>query len=247
MRIAIFVAVALLAGCASGGPPGNTGDVDASVGGDGASTPDAQTCDGPMQLPCGAVYVAKSGNDSAAGTKAAPLKTIAVGIAKAGATGQKAVFVKYGIYAESITMSPGITVYGGFDDAWERNPAVDTEIVGTSPTVRFEAITVPTVLDGVTVKSADATGVGESSYAVLVTSSQMIELRDVTVVAGIGAAGQDGSNGSNGASGGAGIAGNPGVERSTATFCDFRALPAGGSAGTSACGRSGGAGGTPGT
>ncbi|MDQ3367789.1 MAG: DUF1565 domain-containing protein, partial [Myxococcota bacterium] len=238
MRLAIGFAVAL-AGCASSGQPGS--DVDAQPGGDGSTVrPDAGLCGGIDQVPCGGIYVAKSGNDTAPGTQLAPVKTIAAGIAKAGAAQLPSVFVKAGIYDEQITMSPGITVIGGFDDAWAQNPATDTEIHGASPVVKFENLPVATALEGVIVKSADAVNVGESSFAITVEGSPMIELRDVTIEAGIGAAGLDGGSGVGGANGGPGSIGKAGVERSSGTFCDSRPVPTGGAGGTSACGRSGG-------
>jgi len=245
MRIAMFVVVAL-AGCASGGKPDNNGDVDASTGTDGVTTNPDAGCGGTNQLPCEGVYVAKNGNDTASGTKGAPLRTIAMGIAKAGATSQKAVFVRAGSYNEQIVMSPGVTVYGGFDETWTRSPSVVTEIVGASPVVKFEAITVATAIDTFTIKADDATVLGDSSYAVLAVNSQLVELRDVTIDAGIGAAGTDGTNGVNGANGTAGLAGNPGVERSSGLLCDSNPVPLGGQPGTSACGRTGGVGGQPG-
>ena len=75
-------------------------------------------------------------------------------------------------------MSPGVWVYGGLDETWKRNAAVTTEIEGLSPAVTFDAITVATGLDHVTVKSLDAAAFGASSFAIAVTGSQMIELRD---------------------------------------------------------------------
>jgi hypothetical protein len=240
MRYAILAI--MLLGCASGRSSGDT--VDATDGSDTGPAPDS----GCGALPCDGIYVANNGNDSAAGTKQAPLKTITAGIAKAAATTPpQAVFVKAGTYTEVISMRPGVTLYGGFDDAWMRNASVTTEIDGPSPAVRFDAITVATALDTFTIKSADAVAPGDSSIAVLaIGGSKLIELRDVTVLPGIGAAGADGADGTIGASGGAGTAGGPGVEHSTAFLCDNHTLPVGGAGGTSVCGRTGGRGGAPG-
>ncbi|HEY5946824.1 MAG TPA: hypothetical protein VIV40_15080, partial [Kofleriaceae bacterium] len=76
MRVAWFCLAALTA-CAHG----NAGDVDAQSD-TTIVTIDAQFCN---NLPCDAIYVARSGNDAAAGTKTAPVKTINVGITKAAA------------------------------------------------------------------------------------------------------------------------------------------------------------------
>ena len=241
MRLGLLVALSVF-GCASGNsgsPDTGGGPIDAYV------MPDS----GCGALPCDAIYVARSGNDTAAGTKMAPMKSIAAAITRASASMPPlAVFVKSGVYPEPITMKVGVSVYGGFDDAWAQNPAVTTEIDSpTSPAVTFDAINAGTVLDKVTVKSPDATSPGQSSVAVVITGSKMIELRAVTVLPGIGAAGIDGSDGGNGTAGTNGASGNPGVERSGAFLCNNRAVPLGGGGGTSSCGRTGGTGGQPGT
>ncbi|HEY5927608.1 MAG TPA: hypothetical protein VIV11_38250 [Kofleriaceae bacterium] len=238
MRVAWFCVAALTAACAKGG---NAGDVD---GGNTADTTivtiDALFCN---NLPCDAIYVSRSGNDTAAGTKTAPLKTISVGIAKAAAnTPPFAVFVQAGLYPEPVVMRAAVTVYGGFDETWIRNPAVITEINAPSPAVIFDQIQTGTGLDGLTVRSGDATAPGTSSYAIVINNSQAITLTDVIVESGIGARGTDGNNGAAGANGGNAGNGQPGCEDSGG-FCSGCGQPQGGGAGASACGRSGGRGG----
>lgn len=238
MRLGVLVAV-LTSGCANGNSaPPDAVPVDAYVMPDSACG----------ALPCAAIHVSRAGNDTASGDKAAPLKTINAGIAKAAASNPPlAVFVKAGVYAEAVVMKPGVSVYGGFDDAWMQNPGVTTEIVGpASPAVTIDNVKIDTVLANVTIKSPDATAPGASSFAVVVTASGKVELRDVTVLPGIGANGTDGNDGSVGAPGGVGTAGGPGVEHSNELFCDEHTVPAGGGGGASSCGRNGGQGGSPG-
>jgi hypothetical protein len=237
-----LLAIAFL-GCAHGASSegADGGPVDSTAG-----MPDS-ACG---TLPCEAIYVNKSGgNDSAAGTQQAPMKTIGAAITKAAATTPKsAVFVHAGVYTEAIVMKPGVTIYGGFDDAWKRSDAATTEISGPSPAVTFDAIMIPTALDKLTVRSADATSPGESSTAIVVLGgSTQIELRDVDVLPGIGAAGADGGDGNIGSSGAAGASGLPGRENSGSIFCDSHGTPPGGGGGGSSCGRGGGTGGIPGT
>ncbi|HSD86430.1 MAG TPA: hypothetical protein VLB44_02910, partial [Kofleriaceae bacterium] len=131
------------AACASGG----TGTVDGNGGGaDTGATIDAQSCNG---LPCDAIYVSRTGNDAAAGTKTAPVKTIGVGITKAAnVVPPIAVFVQAGLYPEPVVMKAGVNVYGGFDETWARNPAVVTEINAPSPAVVIDQIQVATAMDG---------------------------------------------------------------------------------------------------
>lgn len=240
MRLGILVALSVSA-CASG----NTAAPDTGAPVDAYVMPDS-ACGA---LPCDAIYVARTGSDTAAGDKAAPLKTIAAAITKASAsTPAVAVFVKGGVYPEAIAMKAGVSVYGGFDDAWTQTAAMPTVIDGpSSPAVTFDGIMIDTVLSTVTVKSADATAPGSSSYAIVITGSKQIELRGVSVLPGAGANGTDGTDGGNGGNGSAGTIGNAGVERSSAFLCNNRGLPAGGGGGASSCGRTGGTGGQPGT
>ena len=184
MRVApIWVIV--LAACASGNSPA---EPDAAV----QITVDARACG---DLPCDAIYVAKSGSDNGAGTAEAPLRTISAAIVNALATNPpRAVFVQAGQYMELVTMRSGIALYGGFDATWTRDAAQITEIAAPSPAVVFESVT-GAALDRVTIKSADATMAGASSYAVVIKSSSQVELRDVVVTPGAGAPGTDGSDG----------------------------------------------------
>ncbi len=239
MRLAIFGAL-VLAACASGK---SGSDVDASSGSADAYVAPDSACGA---LPCDAVYVARSGADNAPGTEGSPMKTISAAVTKAATfTPPYAVFVKSGLYPEPVIMKAGVSVYGGFDDTWMRSDAVTTEITAPSPAVTFDAIQVSTILDGVTVKSDDATAPGTSSFAVLITGSTMIELRDVDVLPGIGATGLDGNDGGTGATAGGGGGGTPGCEDSGG-LCAGCSRPLGGGGGTSSCGRTGGAGGNAG-
>ena len=240
MRVACVCAALALAACAKGG---NGATVDATGGPLVDAGPDAPSCN---DLPCEAIYVARSGSDAAAGTKEAPLQTISGGIVKAaGSTPPLAVFVQSGMYTEQVIMKPGVTIYGGFDETWTQSPAVVTEIKGESPAVVFDQIATGTGLVNVTIKTVDATAPGASTYAVVITSSQMIELRDVVVEPGIAARGGDGGDGGAGANGGNGANGTPGCENSGG-FCSGCSHPRGAAGGTSSCGRTGGRGGDAG-
>lgn len=234
----VSLCFALLA-CAKGG-------TQATVDADTTTGPDAQTCGGEGQLPCAAIHVARSGNDSASGEKTAPLKTIAAAITKASAISPSpAVFIQAGSYDEAVVMAAGVSLFGGFDETWTRNPGVTTSIEAASPAVTFEAVTVATRLDGLTIKSGDAVAPGESSTAIIVIGSQPILLVDVEVQPGIGAAGSDGGTGQNGGVGVKGGDGIPGCEDSSG-FCSSCNRPLGGNGGGSACGRFGGGGGAAG-
>lgn len=241
MRIAPLW-LAVLAACAHGK---DAGAVDSGTDDDAPLAQDSDTtCGG---LPCDAIYVSKTGNDSATGTRADPLKTIGAGIAKAATrTPPVAVYVAAGEYDETVTMKPGVDVYGGYDASWAPS-TMATEIVGpSSGAVLIDQITVPTALHKVTVRSGDATAAGASSYAVIVTGSRMITLDAVIVQPGRGADGVAGIAGITGGSGGNGGAGGAGQEHSGGLFCDSHTVPSGGIGGGSPCGMNGGRGGDPG-
>src|SRR5262245_30832050 len=115
MRVAWMCLAA--AACAHG----NSGEPDAAIDAK-IVTIDAQSCN---NLPCEAFYVSPSGNDSAAGTKETPLKTINAAIVKAtGWSPPKAVFVQAGTYSDPVAMKAAVSVFGGFDETWTRNPGV---------------------------------------------------------------------------------------------------------------------------
>ncbi|MDB4955032.1 MAG: virulence associated protein [Myxococcales bacterium] len=236
----VGVAVALAA-CARGS---SGADIDATGGGGTDGAPVDSSCGA---LPCTGIYVAQTGNDQATGTQAMPLKTIHAAVVKAAlSTPPLAVFVQAGTYPEAVAMKAGVSVYGGFDTTWKRDATKVTVIDGPSPAVTFDTIHVATVLDTITVKSADVTTAGASSFAIIATDSTMIELRDVTVQPGAGADGVAGFDGNNGANGNGGAGGGSGQEHSGSFFCSSHTVPAGGAGGTSSCGRNGGAGGNPG-
>ncbi|HWO21548.1 MAG TPA: hypothetical protein VNO30_22420, partial [Kofleriaceae bacterium] len=209
-------------------------------------------CDGIDGDRSRAIFVAQGGvNSAACGMDYNdPCQTIAFAIQRAVAAGRPHVYVQNGMYSGGLTMVNGISVFGGYNFNWRRNAysmaGHTVTITGGIPTVRFDAITQPTWLDNVIVRSANAGTTGGSSIAVLVTGSQMVQLRGVLVEPGNGGPGMDGTDGAVGANGGSGGQGNPGCESSTNVGCSSCGRPPGGVGGASACGRSGGTGGAPG-
>ncbi|MBV8760880.1 MAG: hypothetical protein JO257_26535, partial [Deltaproteobacteria bacterium] len=242
MRLASLGLLALVA-CAHGNEGNGT---DAAPADAPAGQDSDNTCGG---LPCEAIYVAPNGKDTATGTRSDPLKTIGAGITKASmhvpAVG---VYVQVGDYSEQVAMKAGVDVFGGYDTSWMMAASGATTIVGPAGgAVTVDGITVATALHHVTIKSADATGAGASSIAVLVSGgSKMITLESCTVLAGAGAKGTDAGDGVGGAGGNDGGGGGQGRETSTALFCSGDTAPSGGGGGGSVCGHPGGRGGDPG-
>jgi hypothetical protein len=176
-----------------------------SGGGDGGPSGCDTTLD-PSATPClvdsqYGVFVSVSGSDSAAGTKADPLKTITSGIAKA-ALGARRVFVCAGTYDEHLVVSAsqgGIGVYGGFDcTSWgyaaTKAAKVQPSTVGYA--LEVDSLTVGATFEDLEFDAKDATAPGASSIAVFANQS-IVNFHRVTMSAGNGAAGAGGDAGSN--------------------------------------------------
>lgn len=250
MRIAVVTALVVV-GC---GDNGNRGYSDGGVVDSGmpqlpvdAPSPPIDTMIPGCDRLCTGIFVAPNGNDGAAGTKTAPLRTIGAGITKAASIApREPVYVQVGTYDEAIEMRAGVMVTGGFDASWRDTTTAVTEIVGLPPAVTFRALTAQTALARVTVRSADSVEIGGSSIAVLVMNSPSVELRDVTLLPGHGGQGFAGTNGEAGQPGADGLQGFRGVERHDRPLCRNRARPPGGAGGFSFCSNHGGSGGVPG-
>jgi K319-like protein len=153
-----------------------------------------------------ALWVAPSGNNANAGTRASPKGTIqgAIDASTAGAD----VYVAAGMYAGTLTLKNGVSVYGGYNaTTWMRDVATNTTTVaGGSTALQGGAVTGLT-LDGLRIQAANAVGGGASSIGVLLDGSSGIVISHNTIVAGNGANGADGVSA---VAGGAGAAGDSG-------------------------------------
>ncbi|MDX2008601.1 MAG: MopE-related protein [Myxococcaceae bacterium] len=200
-------------------------------------------CDGFDGESTAGIYVAKTGNDSNPGTRAAPRLTITGGINQARALGRTQVFISEGQYDETLTYSAlesGISLFGGYSVAnnWARSNAYVTVINSTNrEAVVVRGVTQPTQLQLLTIRSANAAGQepngdGRSSVAVLADgNSGLLFVNGCTLRPGTGSPGGPGAGGSTGAAGSTGGVGNATSQGSA------------GAAGPSACGAPGGQGG----
>ncbi|UCG87641.1 MAG: Ig-like domain-containing protein, partial [Gemmatimonadota bacterium] len=178
-----------------------------------------------------AVFVAPSGADANPGTIDQPKATLAAAIAAAVADAAKSeIYVGAGTYAETVQLADGISMYGGYDAAanWQRTASNVVLIDGDTAAVIAQSLGRRTVLDLVTIRSADNATAGGSSTGIYVADSDSLVLRNLSVTAGDGAPGAAGTAGTAGASGSAGAAG---------------LVPAGGIGGPSPVANDGGAGG----
>ncbi|MBI2892255.1 MAG: hypothetical protein HYY06_01795 [Deltaproteobacteria bacterium] len=193
-----------------------------------------------------------TGDDGNDGSIDFPMATISAGIDEADISG-KHVYISEGTYSESIALAPGVGLYGGYsaENGWSRSVGNVVEISGGATAVYGSGIDEDTELQLLTIRSADASIAGGSSYGVFLANSSGVLLTRVTVRAGNGRDGTNGADGDDGDDGDPGSDGNPGCENASfeALECwdpDSCDRPAGGAGGASTCGRTGGAGGWPG-
>jgi hypothetical protein len=217
-------------------------------------------CDGVIDDDRTYVHVSTGGNDNAAGSLRAPLRTIQAGIRRA-AMESKAVLVAQGNY-DAFELTAGVNVFGGYrSDFGTRDPALYAVVVehqeprDGAPVLTCRSIDRATVLDGLTLVGQDAASAGGGSTALLFDAcSAQVKLSHVIVLSGRGADGARGADASNRLPGGVGsLAELTGVDGrggspSQSTFCVGNAngtLP-GGALAPKSCGAndvSGGAGG----
>jgi len=156
---------------------------------------------------------------SGCGTITEPCATIGFGISQAVSNGHSYVFVSDGVYSETVTVSEGVTLWGGFDPVtWLRNdPEISHTIVmgGGSPhakTLIVDTVTLSTEVSGFVFKGGEATQAGGNSYAVWIKDcDSTFLLEDNQIFAGRGGDGINGSDGQDGPDGvnGTGSSGIP--------------------------------------
>ncbi|MFI5298457.1 MAG: hypothetical protein ACHREM_10185, partial [Polyangiales bacterium] len=208
--------------------------------------------DGDIAL---AIFVSPFGNDGAAGTMAAPVKTLAHALSLASsASPKKNVYADKGIYAESVTLTSGIGIYGGYDSSttwWGRAASNASTIQSPTTTGVFATgVNASTTVQLMTIVSASASAAASSSYAVQVISSPgPVVIDGCTLYAGSGGNGVDysgigaASSGANGSpSGYPGTTQTPGY-----TSCPQGAVNGGGGANSVSGQTSGNAGGLGGS
>jgi hypothetical protein len=236
-------------GGATGGTSGNGNGGDAGGGGDGGSCDASKS---PSEDACVideryGVFVSPSGDDATAdGTKDNPFGTLGKGLSAAKAAGKRVyACADGGSYAENIGATPdGLEVFGGFAcESWSDSSTAKARIQSPDP-VAWKATGLSTGLrvEDFEVVAANATRLGSSSFAMVVSDSQDVVLRRVKLVAGDGANGAPGENGAVGEDGQEAGEGQAGKDACTAAPTGSQL--GGGWPSASACGSEGGAGGT---
>ncbi len=189
------------------------------------------------------IFVSPLGNDANTGRYGSPVRTLTRGITRATAAGFRIVLVAEGIYTGGLTLSNGISMYGGYNPTnWSRSFANNTIIRGNASAgnnfgIQARNFTQATTFDGFIVEVANNTAASGSVYGMhLRSTGSHLTLSNLTINAG------NAGNGTNGAGGGSGSAG--GNARAGTTGCDgCSSGGVGGVGGTSSCGRAGRAGG----
>ena len=134
------------------------------------------------------VFVSPMGKASGAGTKSDPMLTISGALGQT-STAKNRVYICEGTYAEAVSVSTAVNLYGGFDcGTW----AYGMKPVKVAPSAAGIALTV--TASGVTVEdiefdAKDGVNPGDSSIAVFVSGAQNVLFRRVIA---IGGAGQEG-------------------------------------------------------
>jgi hypothetical protein len=167
-------------------------------------------CDGTTDDNCnglGTFVSTQTGDDANPGTKAAPVATIAAGMANAATIGgSQSVLVAEGTYTEKVALAEGVDLLGGFactptDCSWARDPLVhDTQIANTD----FEGVTAgagitqSTLVEGFRIVGLDGAPTGGGSCGVTIAGGEPT-LRGNRIIGGtvtaIGPSGMDRSIG----------------------------------------------------
>lgn len=204
-------------------------------------------CDGIDGDLDGAIFVSPLGSDAWTGAIDQPMATLSAAIAAAQSSG-KDVYVAAGTYAEANTLdiANGVSIFGGFDPInWTRGGAGTCQLlVSDSIAMEADGISTQTVVDSLTVVGSHAQSPGQSAYALLVSNSPSLMLRNCNLQAGNGTPGTNGSAiGGTAAPGGEGELGDPGCKDGNFGCASSCSQPQGGDGGTSAGGFPGGRGG----
>ncbi len=174
-----------------GGGDTGSGDVVAPPGCDLAKAPKDST---PCIDDSVAIFVSPSGDDGAAGTKSAPVKTIAKGVTLAATRGLPRVYVCEGSYDKSVEIKGPLSMFGGLTCAWSPSDSARPKLAPPKDV----ALRVTNATGAVLVQDLDVTGAadtntpGDSAIAAFASSSANVTLRNVALQAGSGTPGASG-------------------------------------------------------
>ena len=193
------------AGATSGG--GTSGDGGQDGAGAGGRGPEpCETTRSPSVEAClvdeeFAVFVTPQGDNTADGTRAEPVATIARAVELAQEQ-DKLVIACAGTFDERITLSDEVRIYGGFScpagsgtrEPWTYDGETKTTVAPSARGVAIEARNVANaiVIEDFEFTALDAVEPGESSVAAFMVRAADVTLRRVRILAGDGRRGGDG-------------------------------------------------------
>lgn len=151
----------------------------------------------PVEADCG-FFVRTSGNDMAAGTKQAPVATLARAIELAGAGTGKAVYACAETFPEAVAVPAGVTIFGGLDckvATWPYKSREGRTTIAPEPDkipLTFAKGAAATHIENIVAQAADASAPSGSSIAVLAEGAT-VNLVLCDLIAGAGATGAIGA------------------------------------------------------
>lgn len=179
-----------------GGPNSDSGDADSSVPIPEGCDADAEPKDAPKCVvnEFGVFVDGASGNDSGAGTKEAPFKTIGGALAKL--AGRQRIYVCEGTYAEKVKVTSAVSIYGGWGcGAWTYTGAkAKVAPADSGYALHVENVAAPVVFSDLELIAKDGVGAGASSIAVFLSKASKVGFKRDSVTAGNGQAGTDGAS-----------------------------------------------------
>jgi hypothetical protein len=188
-------------GDAGQGGAGNGGDGGGGQGGQGGGPPAGcipSEADGPVENSCGIFVSSSKGVAGAAGTKEAPVLTIAEALTLADGA---PIYLCAEAFDEAVVMEAGTDVFGALncDDDWGYTPATKSQVNGPADMIAWKISGAgTTIIADVAVTAATATDIEGaslgSSIAMLVDGST-VDLQRCDLTAGDGANGIDGEDG----------------------------------------------------
>ena len=163
--------------------PGCTPEAGPDVPDENFQDTDCDGIDGDAER---AIFVAPQGLDGSAGTRSAPVRTIAKGVELAASKGFD-VYVCNATYPENVELlADAVSVYGGYDCASEWRRVADRAIVepASGAPLTVQGVTSPIVIERLALRAATTSVPGTSSIAAVVLQAQSVRFSRVEFVAG---------------------------------------------------------------
>lgn len=139
------------------------------------------------------VFVAPEGDDDAAGTKAAPVRSIGKGVELAASRGLPRVYVCEGSYGGAVELKRPVSLYGGLSCSWTYSGAKPKLAPEDGVALRVTKVNGAVVVEDFEILgAADADTPGDSAIAAFVSESTDVTFRNVALTAGAGVDGAAG-------------------------------------------------------